>query len=163
MVDQETITSAKYIFSTGKLIHDQILKIQSQHLSSREAGPLKELSLAQLHMIRVIRTLGPLAMSELAEQAGVSPPSASAMVDRLVEKGVLVREHSTEDRRKVVVQISPAGERKARAVEEGVLQLFVDLVEKLGPDTTRAWCQVLERVKAVLADGGAGNGRPSVR
>ncbi len=159
MVDPGTIDSARYIFTTGKLIHDQILKIQSQYLSCCEAGPLADLSVAQLHVIRVIRSHGEMAMSELADQVGVSPPSASAMVDRLVEKGVLCREHSTEDRRKVVVRISPEGERKAEEVEAGILKLFVDLVEKLGPGTTEKWCQVLERVKAVLAQ----DGGPDVR
>ena len=150
MVEQRTIDSAHYIFTTGKLIHDQILKIQSQHLSCCDAGPLTDLSVAQMHVIRVIRSHGELAMSELAEQMDVSPPSASAMVDRLVEKGVLCREHSMEDRRKVVVRISPEAERMAEEVEAGILQLFIDLVEKLGPDTAAQWCRVLERVKTVL-------------
>lgn len=152
---------ARYIVTTGKLIHDQILKIQSQHLASGEAGPLTDLSLAQLHVIRVIRSHGEMAMSELAEQMGVSPPSASAMVDRLVEKGVLCREHSTEDRRKVVVRISPEGLKKTEEVEAGILQLFIDLVEKLGPETTRQWCQVLGRVKAVLVETTGPSGPPS--
>lgn len=161
MTKKATLDQARYIFTTGKLIHDQILKIQSRHLSCCNAGPLTDLSVAQLHVIRVIRSHGEMAMSELADQVGVSPPSASAMVDRLVEKGVLCREHSTRDRRKVVVRISPEGVRKAEEVEAGILRLFVDLVEKLGPDTAEKWCQVLERVKAVLAQDGGPDAPPS--
>jgi DNA-binding MarR family transcriptional regulator len=92
-------------------------------------------------------------MSELAELLGVSPPSASTMVDRLVDKGVLSREHSTEDRRKVVVRISPESAKNIESVESSILQLFEGLVEKLGPETTRQWCRVLKHVNAVLSDG----------
>lgn len=69
--------------------------------------PFGNLSIAQLYAVREIRGHVMLTMSELADILEASPPSASAMVDRLVEKGILWREHSTEDRRKVVVIISP--------------------------------------------------------
>ena len=35
-------------------------------------------------------------------------------------------------------------------IEETILLRFVDLVEKLGQETTVMWCDVLEKVKAVL-------------
>lgn len=142
---------ARYIFTTGKLIHDQILKIQSGYLASSKSGPFKDLSVTQLHVIRVVRSHGELSMSELAGILGVSPPSASAMVDRLVDKGALTREHSTQDRRKVVVRIAPAAVQHAEAVEAAIMALFVGLVERIGPETTAQWCQVLERIKAVVS------------
>lgn len=144
---------ARYIFTTGKVIHDRILKIQSNQLASDSCETFGELSVSQLHVVRLVRKHGALVMSELAELLGVSPPSASTMVDRLVDKGILSREHSTEDRRKVVVRISPEATQKIESVETSVLQLFEDLVEKLGPATTRQWCQVLEQINAVLSDG----------
>jgi DNA-binding MarR family transcriptional regulator len=72
------------------------------------------------------------------------------MVDRLVEKGILTREHSVEDRRKVVVRVSPEAMEDIESVEETILRSFAELVEKIGPEITRKWCQVLERVKSVI-------------
>lgn len=141
---------ARYIFTTGKVIHDQILRIQSEYLASSESGPFKDLSVPQLHVVRTVRTHQELAMTELAELLGVSPPSASAMVDRLVDKGVLIREHSTQDRRKVVVRIAPDAIKHAEAVESAIMDLFVGLVEKIGPETSAQWCQVLGRIKSVV-------------
>lgn len=141
---------ASYIFTTGKLIHDQILKVQSEYLASSNSGPFKDLSVTQLHVIRVVRSHGELSMSELAELLNVSPPSASAMVDRLVDKGALIREHSTKDRRKVVVRIAPAAVPHSEAVEGAIMALFVGLVEQIGPETAAQWCQVLERIKSVV-------------
>ena len=36
------------------------------------------------------------------------------------------------------------------AAEESVLRTMVDLVEKIGPETTRKWCEVLQQIKRVL-------------
>lgn len=152
MRNNATTEMARYIFTTGKLIHDRILKIQGQYLASFEKSPFHELSMSQLHVIRIVREFGELSMSGLAEQMAVSPPSASAMVDRLVEKGVLCREHSTQDRRKVVVRISPEAVKKAEMIEQSIMQLFVDLVDKIGAETAQKWCDVLSRVKSVLSE-----------
>lgn len=150
MADDAINEQARYIFTTGKVIHDRILKIQSQQLASGSCDAFGELSVSQLHVIRLVRKHGLLAMSELAELLAVSPPSASTMVDRLVDKGVLYREHSTQDRRKVVVRISPEAVKKIESVEANIIRLFEELVAQLGPETTRQWCQVLKRINAVL-------------
>lgn len=153
MTNDSVREQARYIFTTGKIIHDRILRIQSNQLASGSCEAFGELSVSQVHVIRLVRKHGTLAMSELAELLGVSPPSASTMVDRLVDKGVLSREHSTEDRRKVVVRISPEAVKKIESIETSILQLFEGLVEKLGPETTRQWCHVLKHINAVLSEG----------
>jgi hypothetical protein len=50
------------------------------------------------------------------------------------------------------VRISPQAVLEMEAVEETILQAFVELVEELGPETSREWCRILERVHAILTD-----------
>jgi len=151
MQENETLSQARYIFTTGKMIRDHIFRVQSSHLAAcGKCEALGELSIPQYHTIMVVRTQGQITMTELSDRLGVSPPSASAMVDRLVGKGILIREHSLEDRRKVVVRISPEAQKDIEGVEDTILRSFVELVEKIGPETARKWCEVLERVKSVL-------------
>lgn len=151
MQENEILSQARYIFTTGKMIRDHIFRVQSSHLAAcGKCEALGELSIPQYHTIMVVRTRGQITMTELSDQLGVSPPSASAMVDRLVSKGILIREHSLKDRRKVVVRISPEALKDIEGVEDTILRSFVELVEKIGPETTRKWCEVLEQVKSVL-------------
>ncbi len=151
MQENETLARARYIFSTVKMIRDRIFRAQASHLAAcGKSEALGDLSLPQFHTIMIVRTLGQITMTELSDRLCVSPPSASAMVDRLVEKGILTREHSIEDRRKVMVRVSPEAMEDIKGVEETILRSFVDLVEKIGPETARKWCEVLERVKSVL-------------
>jgi len=145
MTKDEVMDQARFIFTTGKLIRNRIFRNYTGHAD----GKFCELSLPQIHLVNVTRERGQVTIKELAELLGVSPPSASAMVDRLVEKDVLVREQSREDRRKVEVSLSARAEGILESVEEAIFRSFVDLVEKIGPDTARKWCEVLERVRDV--------------
>ena len=145
------LDQARFIVTAGKMIHDRIIKIQACGLESEnESTGISELSVAQIHAVSTIRLQGPVSITELSELLSVSPPSASVMVDRLVQKGLLIREHSTDDRRKVVVKISPKALEFIQRIEENILTSFIDLIEKVGPDTARKWCEVLERIKTVL-------------
>ena len=151
MQEKDPIDQARYIFSTGKMIRDHIFRTQTAHLAScGKSGALGALSMPQFHTIMIVRALGRITITELSDRLGVSPPSASAMVDRLVEKGILNREHGTEDRRKVMVQISPDASKDIEGVEETILRSFVEIVERIGPETARKWCEVLDQVKSVL-------------
>jgi len=142
---------ARYIMTTGKLIQNRIISLHNPHFGSgKSKRALKELSLAQIQTIMTVYGSGQISMTALSKQMGVSPPSSSAMVDRLVEKGILIRKHSRIDRRKVMVQIAPSLKNDIRTIEEAILLRFVDLVEKLGHETAVMWCDVLEKVKAIL-------------
>ena len=142
---------AKYIFDTGRLIQENVLRIQACCLAEegRKVG-FDELSMAQLHVVKTARREGEATITRLAELLGVSAPSASVMVDRLVEKGILSRERSKEDRRKVVVRVSPDAARDLERVEKAILEKFEDIVSKIGADTARQWCEALEKVKEVM-------------
>ena len=102
MPDKQTIDQAHFVFTTGKLIHDRVFQIQSKHLASMgDNGRFGDLSMAQINVLMLIRRMEEVSLTQLAERLGVSPPSASAMVDRLVDKALLTREPSKEDRRRV--------------------------------------------------------------
>lgn len=151
MQENETLALAQHIFTTGKMIHDRVLRVQTAALAEcdkKEA--FGDLSVPQFHMIMTIRRREQVSMTELSCLLGVSPPSTSAMVDRLTEKGILTREHSVEDRRKVVVRVSSKAIKDIKRIEDTIFRSFIELVEKIGPETARKWSEALERVKSVL-------------
>ncbi len=60
--------------------------------------------------------------SELADRFCLSSPAITGALDDLVEKGYCKRTHSEQDRRKVVVQCTPAGTAALQAVHARVVQ-----------------------------------------
>ena len=150
MPDENVIDQARYILTIGKMIRDRVFRNITGHVGVNSDGcGFGDLSLPQIHAVNVTRERGQVTITELADMLGVSPPSASAMVDRLVEKGVFEREQSREDRRKVVVSVSPKALEQFEVIEKNILQSFIELVEGIGPETAGKWCEVLKRVREV--------------
>ena len=151
MQNNESRRIARYIFTNGKVIQDKIIRRNTLRVAQGKSKSMyKEVTMSQLHTIMSINNMGEVSMTELSALTNVSPPSASVMVDRLVEKGILVREHSDRDRRKVMVKISPKAVNGIKQIEEGILQSLARLVEAIGPETAHKWCEVIEKVKTVL-------------
>jgi len=136
----------------GRLIHDRVSQVFSEMIAQSGDEALTELSVNQLHTIKAIAGAEEVTITELANIMGVSPPSASVMVDRLKEKGIIVRERSRKDRRKVVVRLTDKVCEQMNRVHQGIFDSFIELVEKIGPETARKWCEVLSAVKAVLEE-----------
>lgn len=88
-------------------------------------------SMAQLHVLFTLQRNGEMTMSRLAEMLDVSLSSATGLIDRIEERGFLERDRVPEDRRIVIVRITPAGRR------------LLDEVDAINDDLLRA---VLARV-----------------
>jgi DNA-binding MarR family transcriptional regulator len=57
-----------------------------------------------------------LSLVELAAEEGISPPAMSGHVDRLEKAGLLARERSADDRRRVGLRLTEEGERLMRRI-----------------------------------------------
>lgn len=112
-----------------------------------------ELTIPQMHTVMAVRGAGQMTIKAVAETMRVSPPSASSMVDRLVELGVLLREHSTEDRRAVIVRVSTDGEEAVGHLEHAMLTSIAELLEFVGPEDASKWCDIYERISGKLTSG----------
>ena len=139
---------ARAISATARALQKRIL---ARRLPSRHADRLTQyLTLPQLSTLLVLRDRGEMSLKEIADAMAVSAPSASAMVDRLVDVGVAKREHSTVDRREVCISLSAEGTEAANAFEQHMMQSVVELLKKVGPECARQWCEVYARVQEVL-------------
>lgn len=150
MPDPNVTKQARYIFGVAKMLRHHVFSSLARVEGEKRMCPDSDLSMAQMNLVLAVRSRGEMALTELAETLGVSPPSVSVMVERLVERGLLIRERATRDRRKVVIQVSPDAEHRIAEMEERMIATFVDLLEELGPDTAGKWHQVLEQVEQVL-------------
>jgi DNA-binding MarR family transcriptional regulator len=70
-----------------------------------------EMTMAQMRALMAVGWGPGCTMSELASKLGIGLSAATGLVDRLVERGALVRESDPADRRVVRVRMSPAGIR----------------------------------------------------
>lgn len=87
-----------------------------------------DLSVPQFRALAILRRSPGISLADLAEQVGLLPSSASAMVDGLASKGFVVRAESAEDRRRVELRLTAAG---AEVLERSERSVLVCLAERL--------------------------------
>jgi DNA-binding MarR family transcriptional regulator len=78
---------------------------------------------------------GPMTAGQLAEKARISPGAMTALLDRVEKKGLARRTRDTEDRRRILVEVTPELRKGAEelygAPEEGAQHLDVYSDEQL--------------------------------
>jgi DNA-binding MarR family transcriptional regulator len=79
------------------------------------AGGEMELTIGQMRALRVIAHRTDCTMGELAERPGISLSTASGLVGRLVQRGMVERETSPADRRVAYLQVAEAERRAGEA------------------------------------------------
>jgi long-chain acyl-CoA synthetase len=97
-------------------------------------GRQVEIALADIELTTAqYRTLtqlgeGAEASSSLAAKLAVSRPSVTAVVEGLVERGLVDRRHTDEDRRRVSVNHTPAGRQVLARADEAVSARLAELL-----------------------------------
>jgi DNA-binding MarR family transcriptional regulator len=88
--------------------------------------------------------------SVLCEIQGVSLPAMSRMVDTLVRKGLLLRTDNTEDRRQVVLKLSPAGRKAHDHLKTSVLDEVVQRLEQLNKNQQQELATSLRLIESIF-------------
>jgi DNA-binding MarR family transcriptional regulator len=78
----------------------------------------RSISMAHVFVMSMIDRHGALPMTRVAEIIESGLPTATGLVNRMVERGFVRREHDTRDRRVVLVSLTEAGAAEVRELHE---------------------------------------------
>ncbi|TMB56273.1 MAG: MarR family transcriptional regulator [Chloroflexi bacterium] len=78
---------------------------------------VRAISMAHLYLISLLEQYGPLTMGRVAELLGSGLPTATGLVTRVEERGLVERIHDTDDRRLVRVRLTDAGLAELRELQ----------------------------------------------
>ena len=97
---------------------------------SQGLGPV-DLSPHDGRALRVVGRHGPTRLGAVAEHLRIAPRSATDVIDRLEERGLVAREPDPDDRRAMTVRLTPPGEAVLAQVDAarraGAEHFFGDL------------------------------------
>jgi DNA-binding MarR family transcriptional regulator len=102
--------------------------------SSNEDWTSLSLTRAQLRILAQLRQDGPAAVGQLATQLGVTLPSITATVDRLVRAGLVAREDDPNDRRRVINMLTPTGTALIERLQDGKRARLIAALEHLNSE-----------------------------
>lgn len=128
--------------------------LRTADLVRRRMGALVEphgVTLQQYNVLRILRGAGgPLPTLEVGERMVEQAPGVTRLLDRIEAKGLVSRERCAEDRRQVLVSITPAGLALLAALDERVDREDDDVLATLDEAETRRLIELLDRVRAGL-------------
>lgn len=100
----------------------------------------------QWRVLRVLAEEGPLDASRLAERACLLLPSLTRILQSMARNGLVSREADKVDRRRQVVQITPAGQEIIDANQERAVEIAQSFVLALGQKRFDQLIDTLDRL-----------------
>jgi DNA-binding MarR family transcriptional regulator len=119
-----------------------------QHIRAEATGRF-DISVEQFHVLRYVRR-GTNSISDLATAKNISRPAISQAVDALVNKGLLMRTQSSEDRRFVDLTLTESGNALLDAVFKETRTWMRTLLEGLSADELDTIVRAMEVLKKTL-------------
>ena len=106
-------------------------------------------------LLTVLDADGPISQHDLAERTGVDPSTMVARMDLLVERGLVDRERSLDDRRSYEISLNAAGRRILKTLhgdaEKAGAALFAPLSDSERKELHRLLAKMADHVDAQAA------------
>jgi DNA-binding MarR family transcriptional regulator len=104
MTEQETRTLLNQVL---KEMFHRLLRLQDKSVSQSANA---NLSRTEMHALESIQDCPGATLTQIAEMLGVTKATVSVSVNRLVDKGFLVKNKMEDDKRKSALQLTDKGE-----------------------------------------------------
>jgi len=120
--------------------------VRELRMAQSPVGPAAGLSAAQIFVLHTIREYGDLSVGDLAERTATDPSSVSVVVRKLHDKGLVGKQPSPEDHRRLLVTLTAAGARVAEHSPAPVQQVLMERMARLAPGQLHRLADLLEQV-----------------
>ncbi|MDF2858028.1 MAG: MarR family transcriptional regulator [Neobacillus sp.] len=104
----------------------------------------------QLYILRYIHQLGECTSSVLAEAFDVNKSAITAIINRMVDRGLIQRTRDKNDRRVVYLALTNEGIEIHRKTEEKVHHLVASLITKFDEEEITSFIETYEKLDLIL-------------
>ena len=109
-----------------------------------------DLSPNRFNALRALGNNEQMMMSALAERLKVSTAAVTSIVDKLEAEDLVGRTRSTEDRRQVLVQITPRGRDAVQRVLDVRSDFIRYMFENVSPEMQQHWLELNREIEKLL-------------
>jgi len=106
---------------------------------------------AQMIMLVSIHDHGQCKLKTLAKGRGISPPTATGLIDRLVRAGYVKRSSNPEDRRVVMVSLTEKGEKIVKGFLTTVRNRWKKILTQLTTKEQHQYLNILRKIVNILS------------
>ena len=109
-----------------------------------------KITLPQFLALRYLFNEGEKAMRSVAEALGVSKPSATGTIDRLIAQGLVARRHDEKDRRIVWITMTAKGKKVMNDILKQRHKTMIKVFGAFSSSQRETYLQLLEQIAKVL-------------
>lgn len=143
-------------------MNDAELLIETEHISdiftkimldlmTPALASSEEITMPQFQALKHISLHGSCSIGSLAQGLSVSQPAATMLVDRMLRKGLVVREPGKSDRRQAEVSLTEHGESLLAQIESERTDRLAKILSLMEQTDRRQFVRSLERfIEAAL-------------
>lgn len=117
---------------------------------ARRRRAWSELTYQQYNVLRMIDTLGPQPQAEVARRLLVTAPVVTRLASTLADAGLVARGADPNDKRAVVLELTPTGRKRARAMRRDLLEAARELLEPIPEERRASVATALEELQVLL-------------
>lgn len=130
-------------------------KIEHQALKNKHS-----LSMSEIHMLEAIGSISKkgAAVSEIAQRLGITLPSVTVTVNKLIQKGFLTKQKSEEDKRSVTIALTKHGLAADRLHRSFHNRMIRGLSGELNDEERMALMNGMGKINSFLKNQAAWNG-----
>jgi DNA-binding MarR family transcriptional regulator len=121
------------------------------------------ITMPQMKVLMLLAATGAMRVSDMAAQLGVSLPTITGLVDRLVDAGYADRRDDQTDRRQVLVSATPAALAFIDRFQDLNGRLLGELLTRVDADELDVISRAIQILTAAAADGPLGQARTAER
>ncbi|WP_457328558.1 MarR family winged helix-turn-helix transcriptional regulator [Rhizobacter sp. P5_C2] len=125
--------------------------VQLKRSFVRHLGPL-QLKAVEFSILVLVAANERVNQKRLGQALDVSAPNMAVTLDRMVERGWVLRERCSDDRRSQRIALTPAGRRLTARAEKIAETMEDDAMQVLSPRERATLIKLLMRVAAGAAD-----------
>jgi DNA-binding MarR family transcriptional regulator len=117
----------------------------------------RSISMAHVFLMTMLDKHGPLPMTRVAELLGSGLPTATGLVGRMEERGLVRRDHDTKDRRVVFVNLTDAGAAEVRELHEARQRRMAAAIGQLSSSEQAGLLTAIRSLRSALESVSDGN------
>lgn len=112
--------------------------------SGKRPGPCR-------FVLHAIMMHGPVRMSEIGRHMGISRPYMTALVDKLVDDGLVERVPDPNDRRAVLVRITEAGREANKDFARNTREVIVKNLSSLDSEDVEVLHELMKSIRVIVS------------
>lgn len=110
-----------------------------------------DISQSQLLMVMAIKSNQPCRLSDLSQEMDISNPTASGLVDRLVQHHLVERASDPQDRRAVCISLTPQGEKLVTKFKHHAKEKWQEILTKMPRQDQNDFIRILRDIRRQVA------------